>query len=770
MKLRLRLFFIIILVGQLRSARAQDYLWYNSSNYFQPQILFTNPAGTGFWQSRQVVLSSQLLFTGLANDKLYNHYLGYAEPLAGFGVLGVRGSFFRSNLLNDNNFSLFYARSLVNHQLSVGINLNVYHHAFDRGQFQLVDADDPLLEKGTSATAFGAGLGLIYQPFSALIVGVALDHLNQPDISIEGNQETKPLVANFGLSYRIFNFMPEFEVKHRYGSERSETHFILGLRQMWLHDLASLFVQYQSTGLAFGGAYAFRNFRLDYHFGYPLNELSQISNGSHHFTLTYNFDHYSGFAVPPEIRLISPLQAEVDTNFFRLEADVIDKFGLKQIRLELNGQEFDTYHYSGKERLANLEPLISPLKKGENQLKIIAQNQARQSTKLITIHYQLPEPEVPLVKTPEVTMLSEPKVEILTPLDAETGTSSLRLRLSAEFVVNLNDIKIKVNGKDFQFRGQSLPSENDERLNFETELDLEEGMNEIEVIAFNSRGTRSRKTAIRYNPIQQSLYNKLWGVVIGIDDYYQRDVQDLKYAVHDARGIEQQLRERFHFDKIITLYNREATRDNILRAFSSDLKEANEDDGVFVFFAGHGTTGEGITGGPLGYIVPYDGTFDEKEFYVKNIPMSLVKEISQTIKAKHLFYVMDCCYGGLLLREGVSDKSPGNRADYNYLRSLAKQRVRQVLTAGGQGQPVLDGGLSGHSVFTGRLVQGLKGEADFNQDGFITAEEINFFVRQRVHVDVKDIVRGHPAYKGIEQTPQYGKWFGEGEFVFSVRK
>ena len=35
------------------------------------------------------------------------------------------------------------------------------------------------------------------------------------------------------------------------------------------------------------------------------------------------------------------------------------------------------------------------------------------------------------------------------------------------------------------------------------------------------------------------------------------------------------------------------------------------------------------------------------------------------------------------------------------------------------------------------------------------------------NTDVSDIVRGHPVYKSVEQTSQYGKWFGEGEFIFS---
>ena len=101
-----------------------------------------------------------------------------------------------------------------------------------------------------------------------------------------------------------------------------------------------------------------------------------------------------------------------------------------------------------------------------------------------------------------------------------------------------------------------------------------------------------------------------------------------------------------------------------------------------------------------------------------------------------------------------------------FLRTLARSYVRQVLTAGGRDQPVLDKGSGNNSVFTTVLIQALNGEADANSDGYITAEELNFFVRQRVYANVTDIVRGDPIYRNIEQTPQYGKWSGEGEFIF----
>jgi hypothetical protein len=58
---------------------------------------------------------------------------------------------------------------------------------------------------------------------------------------------------------------------------------------------------------------------------------------------------------------------------------------------------------------------------------------------------------------------------------------------------------------------------------------------------------------------------------------------------------------------------------------------------------------------------------------------------------------MDACYSGLLTATRAIDNKP--RRDLAYLKEITKERVRQVLTAGGKDQEVLDGGPKGHSVF-----------------------------------------------------------------------
>ena len=247
-----------------------------------------------------------------------------------------------------------------------------------------------------------------------------------------------------------------------------------------------------------------------------------------------------------------------------------------------------------------------------------------------------------------------------------------------------------------------------------------------------------------------SLYNKTHAVIIGIDQYPQLSTeQQLTYAVSDAKAVELMLKGKFVFNKIYALYNEEATKSNIEDVLLNKLSKISKDDAVFIFFAGHGGQ-EKTDYGDIGYIVPYDGDFTDMR---KVISMSTIRDdISKRIKAKHVFFVMDACYSGILVTTRGTESTLTKR-DYSYLKQIAKESVRQVLTAGDANQQVLDGGPNGHSVFTGRFLEILDSAEDF-----ITAEEISSKVKEMVFSDAN--ARGHI------QTPKSGTLFGLGDFIF----
>jgi uncharacterized caspase-like protein len=203
----------------------------------------------------------------------------------------------------------------------------------------------------------------------------------------------------------------------------------------------------------------------------------------------------------------------------------------------------------------------------------------------------------------------------------------------------------------------------------------------IRVVAFDK--TSGKKKEIK-------LYNKSYAVIIGIDQYKNLPFdKQLSYAVQDAKGVAEILKKNFKFDKIITLYNREATKTNIMKVLSGDLSKISEKDSVFIFWAGHGYT-EKTSRGDLGYLVPFDGTFEESQLY-ENISMTMIKDdISKRIPAKHIFYVMDSCYSGLLVSKREAARKMAR--DFSYLQEITKEETCQVLTAGSKDQQVLDGG------------------------------------------------------------------------------
>ena len=247
-------------------------------------------------------------------------------------------------------------------------------------------------------------------------------------------------------------------------------------------------------------------------------------------------------------------------------------------------------------------------------------------------------------------------------------------------------------------------------------------------------------------------YRKSFAVIIGIDKYKNLppDMQ-LNYAVKDARSVEKILSNHFCFDKIYTLYNQDATKEQIINVLSGKLINTTEEDSVFIFWAGHGYTEKTSLGGYLGYLIPYGGTIKDNQLH-KNISMTLIKEdISKRIPAKHIFYVMDSCYSGILSSKRSVIGKP--KRSIEYLREITNEVSRQVLTAGSINQQVLDGGPKGHSVFAGRFIELLK-----NTDDYITALEVSTFIKEKVFSDAK--AAGHI------QTPTYGVLYGLGDYVF----
>ena len=249
------------------------------------------------------------------------------------------------------------------------------------------------------------------------------------------------------------------------------------------------------------------------------------------------------------------------------------------------------------------------------------------------------------------------------------------------------------------------------------------------------------------------IYDNSYALIIGIDKY-EKTIH-LRYAVKDAESIQSIIVEYFDFPKenVRLLLNEEATFDNIRKQFLEISNSAQEQDRVLLFFAGHGDQEVLPGGGEVGYLIPVEG--DPEDLYLTAIPMDEMRQMALRSRAKHMLYLVDACYGGIAAigTRGVkvATKTSG------YIEKVTTSQGRQVITAGGRGEKVLEKDEWGHSAFTLNLQRGLKdGDADMDGDRYITGNELAYFLTKKVSIDSENM-----------QTPQYGHYTSqEGEFVF----
>ena len=207
----------------------------------------------------------------------------------------------------------------------------------------------------------------------------------------------------------------------------------------------------------------------------------------------------------------------------------------------------------------------------------------------------------------------------------------------------------------------------------------------------------------------RDIYDTQWALIIGIDKYHNE--KNLEYAVKDAEAVRDLLISHFGYSKnnITLLRNDEATLQNIKTHLGKIASQTKQNDAFLIFFAGHGITQPTQEGGEMGYLLPVDG--DKGNVYATCLPMTELKTIGSISRAKHVLFLMDACYGGLMALEyrSLGKETPG------YLAKLAREKSRQIITAGGIKQPHQDyqatyGGKTYDKEITPDMLQGLRNQ------------------------------------------------------------
>jgi hypothetical protein len=260
-------------------------------------------------------------------------------------------------------------------------------------------------------------------------------------------------------------------------------------------------------------------------------------------------------------------------------------------------------------------------------------------------------------------------------------------------------------------------------------------------------------------------YDKSWAIIIAIDKY--RHVSPLRNAVNDGRRIASTMRN-IGFDEIIELYNSHATKQTIMSLLIDDENlpsKVQKEDRILVFFAGHGISIPNKRNNSIsGFIVPYDG--DIKKITSLIDFNDFVKKSIDNLLAKHVVFLLDCCFSGIAaVRSIPTDRPPIPAMPINdYLQTCTSKRTIQVIAAGGTDELVLDQNiLTDHSPFTQSVISGLHSwEADLDKNGIVTSTELAVYLSKKVS-DMANVY-------GHKQRPIANRLPGDdgGDFVFRV--
>lgn len=220
-----------------------------------------------------------------------------------------------------------------------------------------------------------------------------------------------------------------------------------------------------------------------------------------------------------------------------------------------------------------------------------------------------------------------------------------------------------------------------------------------------------------------------WIVAIGVGKNSAPFI-DLPCAAADAALIRRTFYERglVPVSQIQLLSNREPTDqqptgERIKQALSS-LDQAGETDHVVVYYAGHGYRNEqsGKT-----YLVPQDAKQDDLE--ASCLPVSELLAKLRGLKCRQKVLIIDACHSGST--SGVTDGRRYGVTREDLENEALEAGVYTLVSCQAEEESV-EGGKTGHGLYTYWLARGLEGLADDNEDGKVSADEVNHFAATRV--------------------------------------
>jgi serine/threonine protein kinase len=249
---------------------------------------------------------------------------------------------------------------------------------------------------------------------------------------------------------------------------------------------------------------------------------------------------------------------------------------------------------------------------------------------------------------------------------------------------------------------------------------------------------RALKRAITYFGAHGT--GKHWALLVGVNIYDdEHHYGRLQSCMHDVQAIRDQLAASgFDLERIHLLTDESLnppTREHILTTLKSIADNTEPNDLLLFYYSGHGDTMDGES-----YLVARNS--QRLVLSDTGVRVARIKEIIEQAPARAKVIILDACHSGA----DIKGKKGGAPMSADFLRRVFEQAEGLAIMAScKQGQVSYEWeGLEG-SVFTHYLLDALRGQADREEKGFVTVQDVNKHVVDRVKL--------WASQNNVSQTP-----------------
>jgi WD40 repeat protein len=311
---------------------------------------------------------------------------------------------------------------------------------------------------------------------------------------------------------------------------------------------------------------------------------------------------------------------------------------------------------------------------------------------------------------------------------ATQATLNVGFRLRSPADAPVTAVRYRIDGQASEQKGLSVVATGNAGQNLTVTLPPRDCV--VQLFAENKNGI-SVPATVRVTwkgaKVEFTIKPKLYVLAVGVGAYANKDIPQLNLAAKDARdfsaALQAQSGKMYREVEVKLLTDKDATRDDVVDGLDWLQKQVTQHDVGMLFLSGHG-----LNDPTMGYVyLPVNA--DPEKLKRTGVAMNDIRDTMASLTGKSVFF-LDTCHSGNVL--GPARKAVGNdiNAVVNELSSAENGVV--VFSSSTGRQYSLESPEWGNGAFTKALIEGLKGQADYQGTGRITFKMLDLYVSERV--------------------------------------